>query len=462
MLASGDCHKGRVLKLEGAVLLLPEQQIDSSIDLWLYFTPDLPLELVLEDRSGKGHTGRSLDTDYEQRLRSWYESLPEWVCKPIEEAQRLEMEAEPLFDRKLLISAEDQDAHVHFFCEFLTPVLPPRELTEVASIARMVRMMSWSADDETFRGARRDVWQSPNFFMELRKGDFEDHAIYLCNLLLGLGKDAYVCVGRLHDSVRGEKRHVWVMVREVDGGVRMWETSTGGDVLLPHRWRPQAVQRKAAKGAGEKEKEEEAAVGDAEEDEAKKKRRKPFGFGRKKKVEDSSAAAAVASAAAQQPPQQAAAEAAQQAQLAAPGAEVGLVKAAEPQRKEKENEKAKAKAAPRRRRGGSQDDAMVVTEMELRELLNDDELLNRAAIEEAPPEIRYQQARPGGTAAIGTGTVAAMAWPSTTTTTSSSTSTTTTTSTSASCSTTTTTSSTSTAASSTGTSYTACWGVADT
>ena len=173
VLPSGDCHKGRVLKLERQVLLLPDQYIESSIDLWLYFTPDLPLDIVLEDRSGKGHTGRSLDTDYEQRLRSWYEDLPEWVRKSIEEAQRLEMDYEPLFDRKALVSAEDQDAHVHFFCEFLTPVLPPRELTEVGAIARMVRMMSWSSDDETFRGARRDVWQSPNFFMELRKGDFE-------------------------------------------------------------------------------------------------------------------------------------------------------------------------------------------------------------------------------------------------------------------------------------------------
>ena len=51
--------------------------------------------------------------------------------------------------------------------------------------------MSWSSDDETFRGRRSDVWQAPNFFMELRKGDFEDHAIYLCNLLLGLEIDAY-------------------------------------------------------------------------------------------------------------------------------------------------------------------------------------------------------------------------------------------------------------------------------
>ena len=91
VLPSGDCHKGRVLKLERQVLLLPDQHIESTIDLWLYFTPDLPLDIVLEDRSGKGHTGRSLDIDYEQRLRSWYEGLPEWVRRPIEEAQRLEV-----------------------------------------------------------------------------------------------------------------------------------------------------------------------------------------------------------------------------------------------------------------------------------------------------------------------------------------------------------------------------------
>ena len=65
--------------------------------------------------------------------------------------------------------------------------------------------------------------------------------------------------------------------------------------------------------------------------------------------------------------------------------------------------------------------------MELRELLNDDELLNRAAIEEAPPEVRYLSQReqndlllrqagegggPGG--AAGTGATAGATGPSTT------------------------------------------------
>ena len=50
-LPSGAAHKGRVLKLEGQKLLLPESQIESTIDLWLFFTPDLPLDIVLEDRA---------------------------------------------------------------------------------------------------------------------------------------------------------------------------------------------------------------------------------------------------------------------------------------------------------------------------------------------------------------------------------------------------------------------------
>ena len=184
----------------------------------------------------------------------------------------------------------------------------------------------------------------------------QDHAIYLCNLLLGLELDAYVCVGRLHDSAKGEKRHVWVMVREESGGVRMWETSTGDDVLLPGRWRPQVdalgrpIEKKGAKGAGEK----EAAVGAEEEAEGKRKKR-GFGFGRKQKVGDSSLGG-----------EQPAAEAGQQDQLAlaAPAAEGAMVKT--DTEKEKAKEKEAAKAAPQRRRKQSgKDDVMVVSGTEL-------------------------------------------------------------------------------------------------
>ena len=37
-------------------------------------------------------------------------------------------------------------------------------------------------------------------------GDIEDHAVLLCNLLLGFGLDVYVCIGAHGDGV-----HFWVM-----------------------------------------------------------------------------------------------------------------------------------------------------------------------------------------------------------------------------------------------------------
>ena len=280
VLPNGKKHKGRVLRCEGTKLVLPEQQIESTIDFWLYFTPDLPLEITLDEVKTKG--GRAIDSEYESRCQQWWEELPEWVQKPLQAAQKLENASdkvtlsEPKFNIKALISAEDQDANVHMFCEYLTPVLPPSELNDVGKLARMVRMITWEDDEETFSGSRKNVWQGPNFFMEIQKGDFEDHAIYLCNLLLGLNMDAYVCVGRLHTAKKGDKPHIWVMIREEDGNVRIWETSTGDDLELEGRWRgtDEGIRKREAAEAAKKAAEEAEANPDAGKKKKKRRERK--------------------------------------------------------------------------------------------------------------------------------------------------------------------------------------------
>jgi len=62
-------------------------------------------------------------------------------------------------------------------------------------------------------------------------GDSEDHAVLLCNLLIGFGLDTYVCVG-----TNGEGSHAWVMQRQSlpsqNGSkqkpkVVFWESLTG-------------------------------------------------------------------------------------------------------------------------------------------------------------------------------------------------------------------------------------------
>jgi centrosomal protein CEP76 len=56
-------------------------------------------------------------------------------------------------------------------------------------------------------------------------GDSEDHAVLLCNLLLGFGLDAYVAIG-----TNSEGSHAWVLTRRQAGGkakVDFWESLTG-------------------------------------------------------------------------------------------------------------------------------------------------------------------------------------------------------------------------------------------
>jgi hypothetical protein len=95
----------------------------------------------------------------------------------------------------------------------------------------MVRLMIWAGDRATWQGAD-DVWTSPAFFLQTRKGDSEEHALVLCNMFLGMGLDAYVCVG----VTRCGMQHTWVMTREADGAVVFWETAMGRSYRLPQRW----------------------------------------------------------------------------------------------------------------------------------------------------------------------------------------------------------------------------------
>ena len=57
-------------------------------------------------------------------------------------------------------------------------------------------------------------------------GDSEDHAVLLCNLLLGFGLEAFVAVG-----TNSEGSHAWVITRKAGAAgkqkVDFWESLTG-------------------------------------------------------------------------------------------------------------------------------------------------------------------------------------------------------------------------------------------
>ena len=56
------------------------------------------------------------------------------------------------------------------------------------------------------KGGAQELWSNPNYFMEVKKGASEDHAILLANLFLGMGLDAYLAIGRLPGGVTQVRR----------------------------------------------------------------------------------------------------------------------------------------------------------------------------------------------------------------------------------------------------------------
>lgn len=75
------------------------------------------------------------------------------------------------------------------------------------------------------------MWQSCHTFLALGKGDVEDHAALLCNLLLGFGLEAYVVIGV---SINGP--HTWVITRSKQENkqftVIFWESLTAQRINL--------------------------------------------------------------------------------------------------------------------------------------------------------------------------------------------------------------------------------------
>uniref|UniRef100_A0A7S2CR31 C2 domain-containing protein n=1 Tax=Haptolina brevifila TaxID=156173 RepID=A0A7S2CR31_9EUKA len=245
----GRPHKGRVYRVKNQKLVLPAFNIHSTLNIELYFAPDLPLDIVLEE-DVKRRT-KELEEIYATRLKSFWKDIPPKVQTALETGMLKEFDKVGQSDYEIsaeqlrrIVSAEDQDEVEHFMCEYLHPMVTSSDMSNEMQVARMVRCITWENDTETFKKEfKTDVWQSPPFFLKIRKGDFEDHALLMCNLFLGLNDkdgdhyDAYVCVGRLKSSSEKEKRHVWVMTREKDKSVRMWETSTGRFRTIPNAWR---------------------------------------------------------------------------------------------------------------------------------------------------------------------------------------------------------------------------------
>ena len=137
----------------------------------------------------------------------------------------------------------------------------------------MVSCIVYESDLDTTGDA--DAWASPKFFLDIKKGDSEDHALLLCNLFLGLSIDSYVCCGRANirvvddvtdesSIVPSEEIHSWVMTRKADGSVTFWESGTGKEYTLLKRWG--GSDENQEEDSSEEEEEEEDGVEEEQAD----------------------------------------------------------------------------------------------------------------------------------------------------------------------------------------------------
>ena len=83
----------------------------------------------------------------------------------------------------------------------------------IAEIAAWLQTCEYVSDLELFH--KRDFWQHPSVFEDLKRGDCEDFALWAWRKLAELGIDAELCVGRVIAHARPDVtyQHAWVVYR---------------------------------------------------------------------------------------------------------------------------------------------------------------------------------------------------------------------------------------------------------
>jgi len=260
--ATVDGLTGRVA-VKTAVPLQKSRSKNATVDFRVWFDPS-PLEdadgdeIILERPKEKAVA--TLPELYTNRSEEWFDAMKQV-------APRAWRKSQPLGG--FIYKSFDEHSVEHFLPCYLHPLAGPLDLQNPKEVFRMVSCITFETDMDISNDA--DAWASPKFFLDIKKGDSEDHAMLCANLFLGLGIDTYVCVGKacvqtmdeLTEEVTvgpGEDTHTWVMTRPGDGSVIFWESCTGKEYQLLKRWGGSDDNQ-------QEEDDEEEADGEGEEEE---------------------------------------------------------------------------------------------------------------------------------------------------------------------------------------------------
>ena len=145
--------------------------------------------------------------------------------------------------QNIQLCASDMTARSVLVCRYISPQSPPDEIFSnsvmveadaIQSIVRYVSLIPFMDDWITFGGDTNQVWCTSQQFLDLGCGDWEEHAILLCNFFNSYdqsrrtGYESYIILGR--GLPEGETVYTLRMdpTRGTNGSnVTLWNASTG-------------------------------------------------------------------------------------------------------------------------------------------------------------------------------------------------------------------------------------------
>eukprot|EP00762_Andalucia_godoyi_P001174 ANDGO_02017.mRNA.1 hypothetical protein NAEGRDRAFT_77673 len=129
--------------------------------------------------------------------------------------------------REICCFANDLKGRSVLVCRYVRPQEPPKDVRDsLIKIVRFVSCIPFLEDAMSFEN-RADVWLTSQQFLKLRAGDWEEHAVLLCNYFLFMKKKAYVVVGR--GIPEGDTCYVLTVEQNVNGDPELtfWNAATG-------------------------------------------------------------------------------------------------------------------------------------------------------------------------------------------------------------------------------------------
>lgn len=139
-----------------------------------------------------------------------------------------------LKERRVYLWAENTEGQSVFLPRFLTPLEPPigliaeNDMDSIAKVARYVSLIPHIEDNQAFKDLP-DIWSTCQEFLDLSFGDYEEHAILLCNYFKWIDKDKpniknYIIIG----TGVPEGKSVYVLRRDTTkGDLELWNASSG-------------------------------------------------------------------------------------------------------------------------------------------------------------------------------------------------------------------------------------------